>query len=366
MIKAKDILVVNTSSLQGIEVKKYLRPVNAHIVAGTNLFSDFFAFFSDVFGGRSKTYQNQLTSLYSDAVEKLKMEAYEIGANCILGLKIDLDEISGKGKSMFMITAVGTAVIIDNTMHNGSKNSFLENYDFVSDENIRILRQKKKIVESAENNTIKFDDNVWSFISQNQVAEVFDVAFKKLFFFMDDNNTSNEDVNIFYKHLLNYVDSLPNDIKINFLYKKVEEVEKNKHFLKVVEIIKDLRLLNLLKVIELLKNETFDKRKRATLILSYDKQNYSIDDIEMFSNISELIKNTFLLKGTFSTKKQLLSSKEKEVWICECGRTNDINAICSSCNHDIYGFRKDELTPLEVLNIITEKTSLLKEYFKSK
>ena len=112
MANPKDVLVVTTSTLEGVKIKQYLKPVSAHIVAGTNMFSDFFASFSDVFGGRSQTYQKQLTSLYAEAIERIKYAAYEVGANCIVGLSVDMDEISGKGKSMFMLTAVGTAVIL--------------------------------------------------------------------------------------------------------------------------------------------------------------------------------------------------------------------------------------------------------------
>lgn len=132
MINPKDILVTTTSSVYGLEVKQYLKPISAHIVAGTNLFSDFFASFSDVFGGRSQTYQNQLASLYNEAIERLRIAAYEIGANCIIGLHVDLDEISGKGKSMFMLTAMGTAVIIDESNKIKTKNTTEEKFENVS------------------------------------------------------------------------------------------------------------------------------------------------------------------------------------------------------------------------------------------
>jgi len=101
----KDILVMTTSAAEGLKIKRYLKPVSAHIVAGTNLFSDFLGGLTDVFGGRSQAYQKQLTSLYNEAIERIKYAAY--------GLTIDMDEISGKGKLMFMLTAVGTAVIIE-------------------------------------------------------------------------------------------------------------------------------------------------------------------------------------------------------------------------------------------------------------
>ena len=96
MLNPKDVLITTTSTVDGLKIKKYLKPVSAHIVAGTNLFSDFFASFSDVFGGRSNTYQKQLASLYNEATERIKFAAYEIGANYIVGLNIDMDEISRK------------------------------------------------------------------------------------------------------------------------------------------------------------------------------------------------------------------------------------------------------------------------------
>ena len=65
MATAKDILVVTSGTLDGIKIKRYLKPVSAHIVAGTNLFSDFMGGLTDVFGGRSQAYQKQLASLYS-------------------------------------------------------------------------------------------------------------------------------------------------------------------------------------------------------------------------------------------------------------------------------------------------------------
>lgn len=51
-----------------------------------------------------------MDNLYSQVVSQLEEKASILGANAIIGLHIDFDEISGKGKSMFMVTAIGTAV----------------------------------------------------------------------------------------------------------------------------------------------------------------------------------------------------------------------------------------------------------------
>lgn len=147
MPSPREILVVTTSILDGIHVKQYLKPVSAHIVSGINVFNDLFGSFTDIFG-RSNTYQRQLTSLYSEAIERIKYAAYEIGADGILGLHIDIDEIAGKGKSMLMITATGTAVVLDRSVAQNA-NPATQKPDMVGVERLQVLRNKNKLLEKA-------------------------------------------------------------------------------------------------------------------------------------------------------------------------------------------------------------------------
>ncbi|WP_083906745.1 heavy metal-binding domain-containing protein [Octadecabacter arcticus] len=46
------------------------------------------------------------------ALYELKREAYEVGANAVVGVDLDYVELSGAG-SMVMLVASGTAVIIE-------------------------------------------------------------------------------------------------------------------------------------------------------------------------------------------------------------------------------------------------------------
>ena len=72
MISKKDVLVITTDNPSEGKIIKHLQPVTSHVVAGTNLFSDFFAGMSDFFGGRSGSYKKQLSSIYSEAIERVK------------------------------------------------------------------------------------------------------------------------------------------------------------------------------------------------------------------------------------------------------------------------------------------------------
>ena len=62
-------------------------------------------------------------------------------------------------------------------------------------------------------------------------------------------------------------------------------------------------------------------------------------------------------------KKGVLSSKEKEIWTCECGKQNDITDICN-CGKNIYGFYPGEVSPQEAIKNINLKTELIKDYLK--
>lgn len=108
----KKILTTTTDTING-KILKYIDLVSTNIVLGTNLFSDFKASLTDIFGGQSKTYQKKMQEIYKIAIDDLQHKAISLGANAVIGVKIDFDEISGKNMSMFMMSAIGTAVIVE-------------------------------------------------------------------------------------------------------------------------------------------------------------------------------------------------------------------------------------------------------------
>lgn len=362
MANPKDVLVTTTSTVDGLKIKRYLKPVSAHVVAGTNLFSDFLGGLTDIFGGRSQTYQKQLTSLYNEAIERVKYAAYEIGANCIVGLNIDMDEISGKGKSMFMLTAVGTAIILEKEI---SENTILpkldEKLENVGVERINVLRSKKGIIEKANSGTLILNEDNWNFITTNQVDEVFPYLMQKFQEVIAEEQYNTGSTEKFYKLLVSYIDALPEQKKLNLLYNWAT-VQNEQIALKLSEIIKKLNLFDFNRNMKLLKNDNFQIQKIGIRIVTYDKPFYDKQDIEDLQNIRKYIQDTFTERGTRATKKQLLSSKEKEVWICECGKTNDVDTYCSGCGQDIYGFKQNEVKPATVDNYIGQKIALISEY----
>lgn len=127
----QDIKIFTNSTFnETIKIEKYLEPVTFHVVLGMNFFADFLQSFTDVFGGKSESYQKRLESINKEVIDGIKKKVQKVGGNAAIDLRIDNDEISAKSKSMIMVTAIATAVIINEKKTN------------VSDEVKKILAEK--------------------------------------------------------------------------------------------------------------------------------------------------------------------------------------------------------------------------------
>ncbi len=88
-----------------------------------NLLRDFVAGITDRIDGRSGVYETKLREVRSIALQKMKREAEDLGAQAIVGVTIDHETVGG---TMLMITASGTAVILASAMdeHAASKDRY--------------------------------------------------------------------------------------------------------------------------------------------------------------------------------------------------------------------------------------------------
>jgi uncharacterized protein YbjQ (UPF0145 family) len=112
-IKLKNIICTTAPSLEGYRIKETLDVITSECVFGMNLFRDFFAALTDIFGGRSRASQKVLRDARQVCLRELRKEALEVGGDAVIGIKLDYSEFSGGGKSMLFLVASGTAVKIE-------------------------------------------------------------------------------------------------------------------------------------------------------------------------------------------------------------------------------------------------------------
>ena len=108
--KTYDVKLTTTPTYPNLEIEEVKGVITAECVFGMNVFRDFFAGMTDFFGGRSEASQKVLRDARETCLNELKKEAYELGADGVIGIDLDYSEISGKGKGMLFLVASGTAV----------------------------------------------------------------------------------------------------------------------------------------------------------------------------------------------------------------------------------------------------------------
>lgn len=102
-------IILTTEAIAPFAIVERIDIVTAECAFGMNIFKDLFAGVRDVFGGRSKAVQKTMRDARKTALHELRREAYEIGANAVVGVDLDYVELSGAG-NMVMLVASGTAV----------------------------------------------------------------------------------------------------------------------------------------------------------------------------------------------------------------------------------------------------------------
>jgi len=101
------MLVTTTPGIEGRPVTGYLGVVTAQGVLGVNAFKDVRAGVRNIFGGRAKSYENELAAGVSDVLAEIEEQAAKLGADAVVGVDIDYESV---GEGMLMVSASGTAV----------------------------------------------------------------------------------------------------------------------------------------------------------------------------------------------------------------------------------------------------------------
>jgi hypothetical protein len=256
---------------------------------------------------------------------------------------------------MFMLTAIGTAVVIETEAKTKVALTTNEKFENVGIERINNLKQRKNILNKAIKETLAYDDETWEFITSNQVDEIFPYIMK-----------SNESFDpAFNTKFINYISALDEDKAIDLLYNQILNEKRNTISIYLSTVIKELNLFDYKRTMILLKSLYFVKQKIGLIISNYDKPFYDKNDVENLNSIKDFILNNFKERGKKSIRPKSLLKEEKEIWKCtECGSdsNNDIGELCKNCDRDIYGFSNTEINPKKAVNLIEQKIELINEY----
>ncbi|MEK7548611.1 MAG: heavy metal-binding domain-containing protein [Patescibacteria group bacterium] len=106
------MILSTTNNLEDMKIRQYKGVITGEAIIGVNMFKDIFANIRDLVGGRSATYEKELENARQIALRVLSEKATALGANAVIGIDLDYETL-GTGNGMLMVTASGTAVVVE-------------------------------------------------------------------------------------------------------------------------------------------------------------------------------------------------------------------------------------------------------------
>jgi len=111
-----DFLISTTPTIYEREIIQTLGLVSSDCAYGMNIFRDIFSAIRDVVGGRSKATEDVLSNAKYRVKLEMVNQAKELGADAIVGVDFDFNELDGGGKNgMLLVSGTGTAVKLKDT-----------------------------------------------------------------------------------------------------------------------------------------------------------------------------------------------------------------------------------------------------------
>lgn len=335
-------IITVTNNIENCPIERYLDSICANVVIGTNIFSDIAASFSDFFGGHSGSYKSKLELIYNEATKELKKKAIKLGANAIVGFSVDFDEISGGGKSMFMISASGTACVVKYSTKNNQEN----NLDTISQEVLDTELKKRFIIKHINNGApIQADwrEFLYEHPQKDILNRLLDIYVADCF---SGYETDKEIIAFIERHLT----LLPKSDIIDDIYSRYLQNDKEiGNLIRACYLFSPSHILNIAKENVHLAINLFDAKKDY-----YQKDDLAI--MRQIINVLESLPDT----GKIEMVKGGLLSKDQEKFICENGHKNNKDEeYCANCGRNIKGLHKNEV---EIIEQFKEKVEALADF----
>ena len=110
------MITTTTPNVEGRRIAAYHGIVVGEAILGANIFRDLFAGITDIIGGRSGAYEEELGRARSVALQEMEDRARQMGGNAVVGVDLDYEVIN----NMLMVSASGTAVTLDGPRGQGA------------------------------------------------------------------------------------------------------------------------------------------------------------------------------------------------------------------------------------------------------
>lgn len=332
-----------TGDFPGWKISDCRGVVCANVVVGTNVFSDFAASVTDFFGGKSGTYGRKLEYAYEEAKKELEAKARKLGANAVIGLRVDFDEISGKDKSMLMVSVSGTACTVEAEAGDSGEHEHATPTEVGVAWQADLDRELLKMEITAYVKANKAVKDKWvEFMQENPIDEVLG------------------DIIHYFSRNRTYTESPIREKAVTLLRaygrERLEPVVygmagKDGEFDCASDLIYTLDLFDPVRVLEICAKDP----KRGANLLGAKADSYDGKDLATMEGICEFYDSLPDTGRMEKVKAGVFSKKEEEKFICENGHENETyNEFCHKCGVNIKGLNRTEAALVDKFKRKTE------------
>ena len=103
------MIITTTPTFEGKRIVEYKGIVFGEAALGPGVGAEFSAIVAGFTGKRSGTYESKLDETRLAAIAEMKERAQALGANAVVGVDVDYEQLTG----LLMICASGTAVVVE-------------------------------------------------------------------------------------------------------------------------------------------------------------------------------------------------------------------------------------------------------------
>jgi uncharacterized protein YbjQ (UPF0145 family) len=342
--------VTTSGSIDGWDIEEHLGVVACHVVAGTGFFSDLLAGFSDLFGGRSEAYQRQLTSLYDEAITRLMQKANERGGNWLVGLRVDLDQVTGKGKQMFMITGLATVVRARSRLGDGTAAKRAPQSVLAHDAAAQM--QRMIAIETHRDSAALVPAELLARWTSARIEELAPAVLRSMAASLAN---SHQDPDVRAEELLRHASffmALPRPVAVATLFDGIAQArgiaQASGVATAAVAIVAKCSLGDLARASRLLEANEVAVRRAVLPTLIALQPSYAREDLATIDRILIQLDAAFPLRAEVVGKTGLFG-RERAYWSCVCRATVGSDEFaCGSCGVDRQGFERGAVKPLQV------------------
>lgn len=369
MNSKQSLLITTTDTVEGRRTLEYLGPIAVHVVAGTGFFSDFAAGLTDLLGGRSGTYQRQLEGLQTSVIDALGKRARVLRANAVVGLRIDYDEISGKNKQMFMVTATGTAVRLDGGQASveSDADSDVVGAGDIDPVDVEVEMFRRRVGRRIASGSLALTDAMREFATAHAVTELAAPTVDRIVMILEMPATQRERAGAdevarwdrFMAESREYFAVLPRDVAATHLYDLF--VRSHEACAYSRGLIRDLQLTDFARIREFIDHVDLTVRARSLELLRGHPKSYAANDLSELEHILLALRAGPLPPAERIASKKIMRSEETIVWVCDCkAKVPDEEQNCSSCGRDEHGFKKSELNIARAIELVEQRLEALR------